>query len=163
MFRLSNLSISKTVVAAANIPETDSSSLQSNAPKPHPVPTRKAVTLPGRKKLQPLSPQPSLVKIERIVGAGSFRDGEPQGDSEQRKSVFDLFWGNQFEGPVEKKLRETGEWLVTNTENEFRSAGKGILIFAFQWVLPIWVLSLLVAFGIIKLPFSTPLLDDLLM
>jgi hypothetical protein len=30
----------------------------------------------------------------------------------------------KFEGPVEKKLRETGEWLVTSTESKFRASGK---------------------------------------
>lgn len=42
-------------------------------------------------------------------------------------------------------------------------AGKNILIAVFQWVLPAWVLMLLVASGTIKLPFSIPFLDDLIM
>lgn len=42
-------------------------------------------------------------------------------------------------------------------------AGKGILIFAFQWMMPIWAISLLIASGTIKLPFSSPFLDDLLL
>ena len=42
-------------------------------------------------------------------------------------------------------------------------AGKNVLMFVFQWVIPIWTLSILVASGLIKLPFNTPFLDDLLM
>lgn len=44
-------------------------------------------------------------------------------DLDVRKSVFDLFLGKAFEGPVEKKMRETGEWLINNTEKDFRSSG----------------------------------------
>ncbi|KAF5939263.1 hypothetical protein HYC85_023522 [Camellia sinensis] len=40
---------------------------------------------------------------------------------------------------------------------------KNILLAVFQFVLPIWILSFLVASGIVKLPFSTPFLDDLIM
>ena len=42
-------------------------------------------------------------------------------------------------------------------------AGKNVLMFVFQWVIPIWTLSILVASGLIKLPFNNPFLDDLLM
>ena len=40
-------------------------------------------------------------------------------DFDKRKSVFEMFLKNKFEGLVEKKLRETGEWLVTETEFHF--------------------------------------------
>ncbi|KDO64586.1 hypothetical protein CISIN_1g0304702mg, partial [Citrus sinensis] len=40
---------------------------------------------------------------------------------------------------------------------------KGILMVVFKWILPMWTLSLLVASGVIKLPFSMPFLDDLIM
>lgn len=33
----------------------------------------------------------------------------------------------------------------------------------FLWVLPVWVLMLLVASGAVKLPFGVPFLDDLIM
>jgi len=42
-------------------------------------------------------------------------------------------------------------------------AGKPVLMFTIQWILPIWIMSLLVACGVIKLPFSIPFLDDLIM
>jgi hypothetical protein len=32
------------------------------------------------------------------------------------------------EGPVEKKLRETGEWVTTKTEGGFRSNGTSFLV-----------------------------------
>lgn len=44
-------------------------------------------------------------------------------DSDVRKTIFDLFLGQAFEGPVEKKLRETGEWVAANSEARLRSAG----------------------------------------
>lgn len=122
MFRLSSFSSVTKTVAQANLPESDSSAptVRSNDPKSPPVST-KTVALP-RKKRNRSPPRPTVVQIERIVGAGSFRDGQPA-DPDVRKSVFDLFLGKKFEGPVEKKLRETGEWLINNTEQDFRSSG----------------------------------------
>lgn len=34
---------------------------------------------------------------------------------------MDLFLGQAFEGVMQKKLRETGEWLGENGETRFRS------------------------------------------
>ncbi|KAF7808668.1 putative NAD(P)H dehydrogenase subunit CRR3, chloroplastic [Senna tora] len=174
MFCLSNLSSVSKTLAQANLPQTNSSSssssppLRSNDPNPKPpLGSSKSISLPRRKKRNPSPPppRPTVIQIERIVGAGSFRDGQPGFvlDSDVRKSVFDLFLGKKFEGPVEKKMRETGEWLINNTEEDFRSSGKRILMFVFQWLLPVWAISLLIASGVIKLPFTTPFLDDLLM
>lgn len=45
---------------------------------------------------------------------------------EEDMSEFDLAsmsFDGKFEGPVEKKLRETGEQLNTWTETEFRASG----------------------------------------
>ncbi|GAU40735.1 hypothetical protein TSUD_14200 [Trifolium subterraneum] len=85
--------------------------------------------------------------------------------SDIKKTTSDLFLGQLFEGKVQKKMRETGEWLSENGETRLRSTKmrKGILVFAFQWMMPIWVISFLIASGAIKLPFSIPFLDDLLM
>ncbi|XP_061357322.1 probable NAD(P)H dehydrogenase subunit CRR3, chloroplastic [Gastrolobium bilobum] len=168
MFCLSNLSISKPVVANAALPQKSSHSSssssspekQTNAPKP----TKKTITSLPRNKLRGGPPPPTVIQIERIVGAGSFRDGDPDtGDTDVRKSVFDLFLGQALEGPVEKKMRKTGEWLSANAETRFRSNGKRIMMFMFQWMIPIWFIAFLVACGAIKLPFSSPFLDDLLM
>lgn len=42
------------------------------------------------------------------------------------KTLFDKILTNPFgeeEGPVEQKLRETGEWILDTTEGPTRSAG----------------------------------------
>ncbi|KAG9132080.1 hypothetical protein Leryth_025546 [Lithospermum erythrorhizon] len=67
------------------------------------------------------------------------------------------------EGSVEKQLREAGEWIIHKTETTSQSNGKKILLFVFQWILPIWIFAIMLALGIVKLPFSTPILDDLLL
>ncbi|MED6169659.1 hypothetical protein PIB30_023211 [Stylosanthes scabra] len=176
MICLSNIPINKTILLASS---KNDSSASPNNPPPH-IPSSSSSS--NTRKLGPRRPpKPSVIQIERIVGAGSFRDGEPIGhassscsssfnyyslimiDSDVRKSVFDLFLGKTFEGPLEKKMRTTGEWLLTNAEPRLKSSSKGILIFVFQLMLPIWAMSLLVASGIIKLPVSSPFLDDLLM
>uniref|UniRef100_A0A2P2JRL3 Uncharacterized protein LOC105634088 n=1 Tax=Rhizophora mucronata TaxID=61149 RepID=A0A2P2JRL3_RHIMU len=89
-------------------------------------------------------------------------------DMEQGSSAYRQLspnsWGT-LEESVEKKLvklQETGEWIANKTEKELYSSGKGILMFVFQWVLPAYIFFFLVACGVVKLPFSTPLLDDLL-
>ncbi|GMP93508.1 hypothetical protein CsSME_00043291 [Camellia sinensis var. sinensis] len=111
--------------------------------------------------------QPSVAEIEKVIGAGVFRDRDTSNrNSEQGKTLFDSIFSNsvgESEGPVERKLRETGEWIIDRTERSSNSIGKNILLAVFQFVLPIWILSFLVASGIVKLPFSTPFLDDLIM
>ncbi|KAD2393571.1 hypothetical protein E3N88_40548 [Mikania micrantha] len=87
-------------------------------------------------------------------------------ESEQEKTLFDQILSNSIgrtEGDVEKKLRETGEWIIDQTEGPTRSTGKNILKVVFLWILPVWILSFLVASGVIKLPFISPFLDDLIM
>jgi hypothetical protein len=45
---------------------------------------------------------------------------------EEEVANFDFIsmsFTGMFEGPVEKKLRETGEWLTTSTESRFRASG----------------------------------------
>ncbi|WRX15106.1 hypothetical protein QQP08_007593, partial [Theobroma cacao] len=135
-----------------------------------------------RQRLHKQKPQPpSIIQIERAIGAGSFRDADSRHINSQlflsfncfsivdlenrRRTVFDgllPITGGKFEGEIEKKLRETGEWIGSRTEATFRSSGRRILLVVLQWFLPIWAFSLLVASGVIKLPFSTPLIDDLI-
>nr|GMD05435.1 probable NAD(P)H dehydrogenase subunit CRR3, chloroplastic [Ipomoea batatas] len=67
------------------------------------------------------------------------------------------------EWPVEKKLREVGEWLLAATETSPDTSSRNILKTVFLWILPMWVLAFLVAARIIQLPFSSPFLDDLLL
>ncbi|KAI4369064.1 hypothetical protein MLD38_017555 [Melastoma candidum] len=117
-----------------------------------------------RTKTQQQKQQPSVIQLERALGTGAFSKADSE-DTEPRRSILDgiLPVGlGKYESPVEKKLRETGEQIISKTERG-SFAGKNVLIGMFQWVLPTWILLLLVASGMIKLPFSTPFLDDLLM
>ncbi|KAI3491864.1 hypothetical protein L1887_43727 [Cichorium endivia] len=110
--------------------------------------------------------KPSVAEIERAIGAGIFRDRDVNRESEQEKTLFDSILSNSIgrtEGDVEKKLRETGEWIIDKTEGPSRSTGKNILKVVFLWILPLWIVSFLVASGVVKLPFTPQFLEDLLM
>ncbi|CAN6856494.1 hypothetical protein Bca4012_051983 [Brassica carinata] len=157
-------SMSRASTAMASLTNDSPSSLPS---KPTKKPTR--ISLKTGNQNQQLSrkqrreKKPSIAQIERAFGAGSYRDSEGEMDM---NTVFDellLGHANKFEGKLEKKLREVGEMFVDRTESKLRSSGKPVLMFTIQWILPIWIVSLLLACGIIKLPFSLPLLDDLIM
>ncbi|GMH15164.1 hypothetical protein Nepgr_017005 [Nepenthes gracilis] len=109
--------------------------------------------------------QPSVVEIERAIGAGNFRD-KNSSDPAQSNTFWDSIFSNSIgmtEGSLERRLRETGEWISDQTETATRSSGKAILKVMFFWLIPAWLLSLFVACGAIKLPFNVPLLDDLIM
>ncbi|KAL3654501.1 hypothetical protein CASFOL_004182 [Castilleja foliolosa] len=112
--------------------------------------------------------QPTIMEIEQAIGAGFFRDRDDIDSSsskEKGRSLFENIVKNtvgEKEGSVEKKLRETGEWLLYQSENTSRSAGKQILITMFVWVIPLWIFGFLIAAGILQLPFTTPFLQDLL-
>ncbi|CAN8266906.1 unnamed protein product [Cochlearia groenlandica] len=147
-----------------------SSSLPNDTPsyKTTKIPTTKVTTETTqnqnqRPRKQRRGNKPTVAQIERAFGAGSYRDSEGEMDM---NTVFDellLGHANKFESKIEKKLREIGEIFVDRTETKLRSSGKPVLMFTIKWILPIWVLSLLVACGAIKLPFSIPLLDNLIM
>ncbi|OAY29263.1 probable NAD(P)H dehydrogenase subunit CRR3, chloroplastic [Manihot esculenta] len=165
--------MSRALVFASLSSNIDDSPLpQSNTTRPHndkdkaPIPTIKSKTRTKRRHSK-LQQQLALIQMERAVGAGSYRDSEPTGSDQRTKDSIltglSPNSGDALEGPVEKQLRETGEWIVDTTEGQFRSSGKRILMFFFQWVLPIYIFMFLVTSGIVKLPFSTPQLDDLLM
>ncbi|MBA0607431.1 hypothetical protein Godav_019732 [Gossypium davidsonii] len=50
-------------------------------------------------------------------------------EEQRRKTIFDGLLpvtGGKFEGDIEKKLRETGEWIGTTTEATFRSSAEQI-------------------------------------
>ncbi|CAL5354836.1 unnamed protein product [Camellia sinensis] len=69
--------------------------------------------------------QPSVAEIEKVIGAGVFRDRDTSNrNSEQGKTLFDSIFSNsvgESEGPVERKLRETGEWIIDRTERSSNS------------------------------------------
>ncbi|XP_078439403.1 chlororespiratory reduction 3 [Wolffia australiana] len=108
---------------------------------------------------------PSAMDVQRLI---SVTDEDPAGswsDNESGKSPVLDFWAStpigQEESSLEKKLREIGEWLVDNTESK-SSIGEGILVTVVLYILPVWVLLLLLASGAITLPFEVPFLEDLL-
>ncbi|KAJ6771847.1 putative proteinD(P)H DEHYDROGENASE SUBUNIT CRR3 CHLOROPLASTIC-RELATED [Salix koriyanagi] len=140
---LSCHSITRTLAVSASLPSnTNSPSPQSNTdPKPPslPVPTTRSATTKSTTTLQPprkknvqnkLQQQLDLMRIERAVGAGSYRDYEKPIDQEKEKEKKKKKKVSGFmeEGPVEKKLRETGEWVITKTEGGFRSNGTSFLV-----------------------------------
>lgn len=146
-------SITKPQIWASSALPNDSSSppLSQNPnlkldrlPKPRLQPTLK----------QQKQPQPSILEIERAIGAGVFRDrdinrqAKPKSfiyfiffikgkkcltglgwicsEAEEKANLFDNILKNTVgknEGPLEKQLRETGEWLILQTEKTTRSAG----------------------------------------
>ncbi|KAM7270468.1 hypothetical protein ACFE04_030575 [Oxalis oulophora] len=74
--------------------------------------------------------KPTVAEIERAIGAGIMnRDVDPK-DLDKIANVVDgLLMNstiNEFEGAIEKKLRETGESLVEVTEKGIRSSGTSL-------------------------------------
>ncbi|KAK9050304.1 hypothetical protein SSX86_030724 [Deinandra increscens subsp. villosa] len=159
-----------TSISSINRPPILSSlSERSNPPESKPKVRRMNTTIPPQPPSgkQPMEKKPSVAEIERAIGAGVFKDRDINSrESEQEKTMFDQILSNSIgktEGDVEKKLRETGEWIIDQTEGPSRSTGKNILKAVFLWILPLWILSFLVVTGVIKLPFISPFLDDLIM
>ncbi|KAH0845309.1 hypothetical protein HID58_090511 [Brassica napus] len=152
---------------------TAMASLTNDSPSPLPSkPTKKPTRIsqkPGNENQQLSRKQrrekkPSIAQIERAFGAGSYRDSEGEMDM---NTVFDellLGHANKFEGKLEKKLREVGEMFVDLTESKLRSSGKETSFAVYNSMDTSYMdcVSAL-ACGIIKLPFSLPLLDDLIM
>uniref|UniRef100_A0A0F7GZH3 Chlororespiratory reduction 3 n=1 Tax=Pelargonium transvaalense TaxID=158603 RepID=A0A0F7GZH3_9ROSI len=165
---LSYLGSSTRALVLASLPDNSqppqtTKTKNNPRPRPRPRPKQQQQQQPQRPRPKP-KPKPTLIQMERAIGAGSYRDTDTaSSDAEVKKTEYDgllPITTGQFETPVEESLRRTGEWLVQRTS---RGPGKGMLLFVLKWILPIWTLSLLVGTGIIKLPFSTPFLDDLFM
>ncbi|KAL2454408.1 chlororespiratory reduction 3 [Abeliophyllum distichum] len=165
MVSLNCLSISRPYIIASSIPNDPSPSLP---PHPNSLPRTNNKTPPQfhqQEKLKRKQRQPSVAEIERAIGAGIFRDNDTNRELNRNKNLFDSILTNSVgkdEGSVEKKLRETGEWIIDQTERTSRSYGKQILMTVFLWVLPMWIFAFLVASGILQLPFSSPFLDDII-
>lgn len=156
-----NASVRASLADDSSLPSAPHVKVDPKASSPR---IRTAPSPPGNEQKKTQKQQPSIIEIERVIGAGRFSDADPK-ELEQRKSVLDGLLptdGWQVESSVERNLRETGEWIVDQTERRPASAGKSILIAVFKWVLPVWVLMFLVASGAIKLPFGIPFLDDLI-
>ncbi|KAK4430319.1 hypothetical protein Salat_1332600 [Sesamum alatum] len=147
---------------------------ESSSPSLSPQPNLKPIRLPkaNSRKLQEKvyqkqgqAQQPSILEIERAIGAGIFRDRDTNREAEEKESLFDNMLRNSVgksEGSVEKKLRETGEWLIERTKQTSRSAGKQIVMAMFVWMIPVWIFAFAVASGMVQLPFDTPFLEDLI-
>ncbi|KAL2545953.1 chlororespiratory reduction 3 [Forsythia ovata] len=165
MVSLNCLSITRPYIIASSIPNDPSPSLP---PHSNSLPITNNKTPPQfhqQEKLKRKQRQPSVAEIERAIGAGIFRDNDANRESNRNKNLFDSILTNSVgkdEGSVEKKLRETGEWIIDQTERTSRSSGKQILMTVFLWVLPMWIFAFLVASGILQLPFSSPFLDDII-
>ncbi|KAI3466966.1 hypothetical protein Pfo_023629 [Paulownia fortunei] len=159
-------SITKLQILASSALPNDSSPSLSHHPhlKPNKLPKANYKKLQEKLK-QKQEQQPSILEIERAIGAGIFRERDINSEAEEKTSLFDNMLRNSVgksEGSVEKKLRETGEWLIDQTERTSRSAGKQILMTMFLWIMPMWMFAFLVASGVVQLPFDTPFLVDLL-
>uniref|UniRef100_A0A0F7GZF8 Chlororespiratory reduction 3 n=1 Tax=Goodyera fumata TaxID=1390594 RepID=A0A0F7GZF8_9ASPA len=68
----------------------------------------------------------------------------------------------QPESLAERTLRQFGEWLAERTEGKAGDALLNLMVLCLS-VLPVWILLLLFASGIIKLPFSLPAIEDLIL
>ncbi|XP_076946392.1 putative NAD(P)H dehydrogenase subunit CRR3, chloroplastic [Bidens hawaiensis] len=154
-----SISITRTPILSSlsdrRKPDTKPEACRTNATPPS-VPAGKKVNVK----------KPSVAEIERVIGTGIYKDRDINRESEEDKTLFDYILSNSIgktEGDVEKKLRETGEWIIDRTEGPRRSTGKNILKAVFIWILPMWIISFLVASGVIKLPFVSQILDDLIM
>ncbi|XP_042033128.1 probable NAD(P)H dehydrogenase subunit CRR3, chloroplastic [Salvia splendens] len=160
---LSSGLVTRFEVVASNNPSSSSSPpSQPQQQQPRGVKMRPNRVANKKKQKQ----QPSVMEIERAIGAGIFRERDVNSGGEGEKAnLVDNILKNSVgknEGSVEKRLRETGEWLLDQTETRTRSAGKQILMTIFVWIIPLWIAGFLVAAGIISLPFHTPFLDDLI-
>ncbi|KAG9449547.1 hypothetical protein H6P81_009512 [Aristolochia fimbriata] len=129
------------------------------------LPNRGSARHPAVRRTPPKPKQPSVLEVEKAIGAGLFKDQGSGSDQGGNSSLFDLLSSspiNEPEGSAEKKLREVGEWILDRTEGSSWS-GQQVLMAVCLRILPVWILALLVASGLIKLPFSIPFLDNLLM
>ncbi|KAL1531950.1 putative NAD(P)H dehydrogenase subunit CRR3, chloroplastic [Salvia divinorum] len=159
---LSSGSVTKLEVVASNDSSSSSPPSQPQQQQPPRGVKMRPSKLANKKKQKQ---QPSIMEIERAIGAGIFRERDVNSGGGERANLVDNILKNSVgknEGSVEKRLRETGEWLLDQTETTTRSAGKQILMTIFVWIIPLWITGFLVAAGIISLPFHTPFLDDLI-
>ncbi|CAA3026944.1 probable NAD(P)H dehydrogenase subunit CRR3, chloroplastic [Olea europaea subsp. europaea] len=132
MVSLNFLSITRPNVIASSLPN-DGPPLP---PHPNSLPRTNNSTPPQFHQQEKLKPKPkpkpkqkqrqsSIAEIERAIGAGIFRENDTNRESEGNKKLFDSILTNSAgkdEGSVEKKLRETGEWIIDQTERTSRSS-----------------------------------------
>ncbi|PON87378.1 hypothetical protein TorRG33x02_168700 [Trema orientale] len=148
--------------ASASPPPLQTHTLRMRVKSPSPTaPPDDAPLTTSKKPHRRHAPNPrqlSVIEIERAIGAG--RDLEEEEDAKFDISM--LNFPGKFEMPLQKRIRESSEWITDRTERAIRLSGKRILMVTIMWILPIWTFSLLVASGAIKLPFSNQFLDHLI-
>ncbi|PKA47246.1 hypothetical protein AXF42_Ash017191 [Apostasia shenzhenica] len=111
--------------------------------------------------------RPTVAEIRRAIGAEDRHgvDGESPNSSPSSSPIMDFLASTpigQPESPAERTLREFAERIVEHAEANVHH-GQNVLIMLCLYALPVWTLLLLVASGVIKLPFSLPFMEDLIM
>nr|AQX44195.1 hypothetical protein [Apostasia odorata] len=111
--------------------------------------------------------RPTVAEIRRAIGADDRPgvDGESPNSSPSSSPIMDFLASTpigQPESPAERTLREFAERIVEHAEANVHH-GQNVLIMLCLYALPVWTLLLLVASGVIKLPFSLPFMEDLIM
>ncbi|KAL8105834.1 hypothetical protein AgCh_029581 [Apium graveolens] len=123
-----NVPITKSPILSCLPAQHNNSSTENSPPPPGSKRKPREAKIPASASgSSSVQKKPSVAEIERAIGAGVFRDRNVDGDSEESKTLFDTILSNSIgksEGSVEKKLRETGEWILDKTEGpSSRSAG----------------------------------------
>ncbi|CAL9167822.1 unnamed protein product [Musa hybrid cultivar] len=109
----------------------------------------------------PRKQQPSVAEVQKAIGVVDDPFRSPDGASSSSSSSSPFLGFLQDESPAERKLRKAAEWVVDSTEAQAQS-GQRILLLVCLNILPVWLLLLLVASGVIKLPFDLPFWNDLI-
>ena len=125
----------RKILASSSRPTDPSPSLPSPSPSSNnlnPPLLKSQPRLELQKKKKQNQRQLSVAEIERAIGAGIFRDRDTSREAKESKTLFDSILSNSVgenEGDMEKKLRETGEWLIDKTEDTSASAGSKFLLY----------------------------------
>uniref|UniRef100_A0A0F7GZQ3 Chlororespiratory reduction 3 n=1 Tax=Cypripedium formosanum TaxID=53042 RepID=A0A0F7GZQ3_9ASPA len=114
--------------------------------------------------------RPTSAEIRRAIGVDELprvNGGSPSSpSSSSSSSPFMDFLATtpigQSESAAERTVREFAEWFVVRTEAKVVDGARMLMVLCLS-ILPLWILLFLVASGIIKLPFSLPMVEDLIM
>ncbi|XP_047047921.1 probable NAD(P)H dehydrogenase subunit CRR3, chloroplastic [Lolium rigidum] len=113
---------------------------------------------PPRKTPTPAPTQPSVAEVRRAIGA----DNDPSASGKDKQSGFMKILAStpigQPESDAERRIREAAEWVVDNTEARAQQGQKSVLVLCMK-IFPLWFFLMLIALGVIKLPFDIPGLD----
>ncbi|KMZ70119.1 hypothetical protein ZOSMA_1G00900 [Zostera marina] len=121
------------------------------------IPSTRTMKEKKKKKKQ----GPSVFEIQKAIGV--FDDNQRKQKNSTGNTLVDMLASTpigQKENSIERKIREFSEWVVKQTEPVVLANQKKILILCLK-ILPVWIFFLLIASGVLKLPFQTPFLDNL--